>query len=263
MIYNILSIAGSDPSGGAGIQADLKTFAALGAYGMAAMTALTVQNTKGVTGVHEIPADFVMKQLEAIFADIRVDAVKVGMAGSPETIQAIAKILKKHKVKNIILDPVMIAQSGDRLISDASVKAMKKHLIPLATVLTPNIPEALALTGSPPFLSECGEDCIKKLLSLGSQSVLLKGGHGKGKFSNDIYADKKQIITLKVVRIKTRNNHGTGCTLSSAIAVYLAQGLKSDEACAAAKKYLTGALKNSGKLKVGKGHGPVYHGWKQ
>jgi hydroxymethylpyrimidine/phosphomethylpyrimidine kinase len=215
---------------------------------MAAITALTAQNTKKVSGVYELPAAFVAQQVEAIFKDIRVDAVKIGMAGNPETIAVIAKILKGKKIP-IVLDPVMVAQSGDRLISGKAVAAMKKHLIPLATVLTPNIPEAAVLARNP---------TPENLLKLGSKSVLIKGGHGGGASSDDIYADAKKIIILKAQRVKTKNNHGTGCALSSAIACYLAQGMSSLEACRAAKKYLTGALRASSKLSVGRGHGPVH-----
>jgi hydroxymethylpyrimidine/phosphomethylpyrimidine kinase len=251
-----LSIAGSDPSGGAGIQADLKTFSALGCYGMAAMTALTAQNTKGVSGIHEVPAVFVAQQLEAIFSDIQVDAVKIGMAGSVETIQAIASILKKYKPAHIVLDPVMVAQSGDKLLSDESIDALKTELIPLASVLTPNIPEALVLLNSPLYSPE---EMAKDLLKSGSQSVLLKGGHGEGAESNDVYADQNQTVLLKAARIDTKNNHGTGCTLSSAIACYLAQENESLEAARLAKAYITKALEHSNDLNVGHGHGPVHH----
>lgn len=273
MIKNVLSIAGSDPSGGAGIQADLKTFSALGCYGMAAVTALTAQNTQGVSAVYELSPAFVAKQIETIFDDIRVDAVKIGMAGSAKAIRAIAKTLRGRKIP-IVLDPVMVAQSGDRLISDEAVAAMKKYLFPLAAVATPNIPEAGVLAKGAltrPRLrlglllpngervGMKGRDIAREILKFGPRVVLLKGGHGGGENSDDIYADKKKTVILKGRRIKTKNNHGTGCTLSSAIACYMAQGISAEDACRAAKKYISGALKASGALKVGRGHGPVHH----
>lgn len=257
MIPNVLSIAGSDPSGGAGIQADLKTFSALGAYGMAAITALTAQNTQGVTAVHELPPDFVEKQIETVFSDIRVDAVKIGMAGSPETIAAIAGVLQKHKPRFIVLDPVMVAQSGDRLVSDKSVEAIRKYLIPLATILTPNIPEASVLLGQ--NIMDDLQAAAKDILKTGAPAVLLKGGHMQGPISIDVYADAKGILVLESPRIKTKNNHGTGCTLSSALAVFLAKGLAPAEAARAAKDYITEALRHSDGLQVGHGHGSVHH----
>ncbi len=252
MIRNVLSIAGSDPCGGAGIQADLKTFSALGCYGMAAITALTAQNTQGVTGVHELPAAFVAQQIETIFVDVRVDAVKIGMAGSPETITAIAGVLKKYKPQFIVLDPVMISQSGHKLLSDEAVDTLKREFIPLATIITPNIPEAEVL------LDTKNVDA-KDLLKIGAHAVLLKGGHGDGPDSTDIYADAHKVHEFKTPRLHTRNNHGTGCTLSSAIACYLAKGLNLEDSCSAAKNYITEALRHSEKLSVGHGHGPVHH----
>lgn len=257
MIPNVLSIAGSDPSGGAGIQADLKTFAALGAYGMAAMTALTAQNTKGVTGVHELPPDFVAKQVETVFDDVRIDAVKIGMAGSASTITQIGDVLQKRKPRILVLDPVMVAQSGDKLLSDEAVGCMKIALLPLASVVTPNIPEAEILLGRN-FDGDM-EYFAKQILKLGARAVLLKGGHLKGETAKDVFADKNQMITLEEKRVKTKHNHGTGCTLSSALAVYMAKGLPVEEAARAAKRYVTGALQKAEKLKVGKGAGPLHH----
>ena len=252
MIHNVLSIAGSDPSGGAGIQADLKTFSALGCYGMAAITALTAQNTKGVTGVHELPAEFVAKQVESVFEDVRVDAVKIGMAGSPDTIKAIAAVLRKYKPQHIVLDPVMVSQSGHRLLSDEAVDTLKKEFIPIATIITPNIPEAEVLLGTKDVKAE-------NILKIGVHAVLLKGGHGDGANSTDIYADKYKTHAFEALRLHTKNNHGTGCTLSSAIAAYLARGLNLEDSCAAAKNYITEALRHSENLSVGHGHGPVHH----
>jgi hydroxymethylpyrimidine/phosphomethylpyrimidine kinase len=257
MIPNVLSIAGSDPSGGAGIQADLKTFAALGAYGMAAMTALTAQNTKGVTGVHELPPDFVAQQVETVFDDIRVDAVKIGMAGSGRTITQLGDVLQKRKPKILVLDPVMVAQSGDALLSDEAVKRLKIALLPLASIVTPNIPEAEILLGKK-FDGDM-EYFAKQILKLGARAVLLKGGHLKGETAKDVFADANQMIALEEKRVKTKHNHGTGCTLSSALAVYMAKGLPVEEAARAAKRYVTGALQKAEKLKVGKGAGPLHH----
>ncbi len=257
MIPNVLSIAGSDPSGGAGIQADLKTFSALGVYGMAAITALTAQNTRGVTGVQEIPADFVIKQVQAIFDDVRVDAVKIGMAGSAPTIAALADFLRQKNPPVIILDPVMVAQSGDHLISDDAVEHLKRDLLPLASIITPNIPEAEVLLGRT-FDGDM-ESFARDILKSGANAVLLKGGHLTGQTSRDIYLDKNGLKILECQRIKTKNNHGTGCTLSSALAAYMARGMPAHEAAQSAKNYITAALQNSGKLDVGSGAGPVHH----
>jgi len=256
MIPNVLSIAGSDPSGGAGIQADLKTFSALGAYGMAAITALTAQNTKGVTAVHELPSDFVIKQVQTIFDDIRVDAVKIGMAGSAQTITLLADLLQKQKPAVVVLDPVMVAQSGDKLISDTAVKRLKIDLLPLANVITPNIPEAEILLGRK---FDSLEFFARDLLKLGSRAVLLKGGHLREKSSRDIYIDKDRQEIFELKRVDTKNNHGTGCTLSSALAAFMARGLPAHEAASNAKKYVTNALTASNALKVGHGAGPVHH----
>lgn len=248
-IKNVLSIAGSDPSGGAGIQADLKTFSALGTYGMAVVTALTVQNTKGVSGVHEVPADFVVGQIKAILEDIRVDAIKIGMAGGPETIKAVAQLLKLYEPCFVVLDPVMVSQSGDKLISDEAIHALKKHLIPLATIITPNLPEADVLGSRHP----------QELLKLGAKAVFLKGGHAEGPESVDVFASGERVFEMAAPRIETKNNHGTGCTLSSAIAVYLSKGASLEDSVRNAKFYVTDALCAAEKLSVGQGHGPVHH----
>lgn len=261
MIPNLLSIAGSDPSGGAGVQADLKTFSALGGYGMAALTALTAQNTQGVTGVHELPPDFVVKQVEAVFDDIRVDAVKVGMAGSAQTIARLGDVLQERKPPVLVLDPVMVAQSGDKLLSDDAVKRLEINLLPLASVITPNIPEAEILLGKE--YDGDMEYFAKQLLKLGARAVLLKGGHLEGETAKDIFIDAGNLVYLEEKRIKTKNNHGTGCTLSSALTAYMARGLPAPEAAFAAKKYITAALRESGKLKVGHGAGPVNHFYAQ
>ena len=263
MIPNVLSIAGSDPSGGAGIQADLKTFGALGCYGMAAITALTAQNTRGVSGVHVPPAAFAAAQIDAIFTDVRVDAVKIGMLASGEIVEAVASRLRAHHARNIVLDPVLVATSGDSLGAPDVVDAMKRHLIPLAEVVTPNVPEAMRLADAheDPADAAALEALARALHGLRARSVLVKGGHLAGDLAPDVLFDGARISTFTAPRIDTRNTHGTGCTLSSAIAAHLARGLALRDAVAAAKTYLTGALAASGQLDVGSGagHGPVHH----
>lgn len=259
MIPNILSIAGSDPSGGAGIQADLKTFAALGCYGMAAITALTAQNTQGVRAVHHMPPDFLKAQLVAVFEDIRVDAVKIGMAGTAQSIDVIADCLELYKPKYVVLDPVMVAQSGDSLLGPEAVEALKSRLIPLANIITPNIPEAQALLGGQP--SDDQDILARAVAGFGCPSVLVKGGHAKGSDSTDTLFYHNKIHHFTASRIDTKNNHGTGCTLSSAIAAYLAQGHDIPEAVGKAKDYITGALQAADDLAVGSGAGPVNHHW--
>lgn len=267
MIPNVLSIAGSDPSGGAGVQADLKTFSALGCYGMAAITALTAQNTRGVTGVHVPPASFVAEQIEAVFADIKVAAVKIGMLGSPEIVRAVADSLSAHKPPAIVLDPVLVATSGDSLGAPGVVEAMRAHLFPLATLVTPNIPEAVRFTGLPEPQEAAGLDALARAMQdQGARAVLVKGGHLPGDAADDALFADDQVIHFTAPRVVTPNTHGTGCTLSSAIAAHLARGLDLVEAIRAAKAYLSGALEASGELTVGGhgggssvGHGPVHH----
>jgi hydroxymethylpyrimidine/phosphomethylpyrimidine kinase len=263
MIANVLSIAGSDPSGGAGIQADLKTFSALRCYGMAALTALTAQNTRGVSGVHVPPASFVAAQIDSIFTDVRVAAVKIGMLASGEIVEAVADRLRVHGAKNIVLDPVLVATSGDSLGAPDVVDAMKRHLIPLADIITPNVPEALRLAdGTSEPLNAAGlETLARSLFALGARSVLVKGGHLNGADAPDVLFDGARAHVFRAPRIDTRNTHGTGCTLSSAIAAHLARGFKLADAVAVAKDYLTDALAASEELSVGsgEGHGPVHH----
>lgn len=260
MIANVLSIAGSDPSGGAGIQADLKTFSALGCYGMAVITALTAQNTRGVTGVHVPPADFVAQQIDAIFADIRVDAVKIGMLASGDIAQAVADRLRTHGAKNIVLDPVLVATSGDSLGSPDVVDALRRELFPIATIVTPNVPEAERLSGFPSGGTQEGLHKIARdLAALDAPAVLIKGGHIGGPTADDVLLANGQFQTFSAPRVETDNTHGTGCTLSSAIACYLAKGHKLRDAISAAKTYLTQALQASDAIDVGGGHGPVHH----
>ncbi|MDB5571375.1 MAG: Hydroxymethylpyrimidine kinase /phosphomethylpyrimidine kinase [Hyphomicrobiales bacterium] len=262
MIPNVLSIAGSDPSGGAGIQADLKTFSALGCYGMAALTALTAQNTRGVTGVHIPPPEFVAAQIDAIFTDVRVDAVKIGMLASGAVVEAVASRLRAHHARNIVLDPVLVATSGDSLGAPDVVDAMTRHLVPMASVITPNGPEAARLSGLPePRTSADLESLARALYGLRPHAVLVKGGHMEGAEAEDAFFDGARVAFLRAPRIATRNTHGTGCTLSSAIAAFLARGYGLADAVAEAKDYLTGALAAADALTVGsgEGHGPVHH----
>jgi hydroxymethylpyrimidine/phosphomethylpyrimidine kinase len=258
MIYKVLSIAGSDPSGGAGIQADLKTFGACGVYGMAVPVALTAQNTRGVYGVSLVHPDFVKAQLQAVFDDVAVHAVKIGMVGDEKIAAAIADVLEEFKPPNIVLDPVMVASSGDSLLSAETVYVLKARLIPLADVLTPNIPEAEKLSRKAVLDVEAA---AQGLLALGADAVLLKGGHLKGADSADVLAHAGGIETYSAARVLTANTHGTGCTLSSAVAAYLAKGLPLTEAVGAAKDYVTGAIGAADTLGVGHGHGPVHHFW--
>ena len=255
-----LTIAGSDSSGGAGIQADLKTFAALGVYGASAITALTAQNTAGVTAVQAVPPEFVTAQIDAVFGDLAIGAVKIGMVAQRAIIEAIAAALKRWLPRMIVLDPVMVASSGDRLIATDAVEALRHSLFPLATIVTPNLPEAAALTGGAPAGGEAemarqGE----ALLRLGARAVLVKGGHSGGETSVDILVDAQGVTRFSAPRIATRNTHGTGCTLSAAIAACLAKGADLREAVALAKRYLTAALMAADRLAVGKGKGPLHH----
>jgi len=257
-IFNLLSIAGSDPSGGAGIQADLKTFAALDCYGMAAIAALTAQNTQGVVAVESVTAEFLEAQLRAIFDDIAVDAVKIGMLARADLVSVVAQVLEDYQPEIIVLDPVMVATSGDRLLERDAVDVMMDTLIPLASVITPNIPEGEILLRKAILDIEIGAQQLADVLGV---DVLLKGGHLKAGKAVDVLVSKDQVHRLESPRIDTANTHGTGCTLSSAVAAYLARGLDMPEACTAAKDYLTGALEYSAALQVGQGHGPVHHFW--
>lgn len=252
----VLSIAGSDPSGGAGIQADLKTFSALGCYGMAAITALTAQNTQGVSGVQIIEADFLKAQLDAIFTDIDVDAVKIGMVGDVDSIGVIADVLQQYKPPFVVLDPVMVATSGDVLIESDCIEALQQQLVPIASVITPNIPEAEILAEQSFYDLE---QMAQSLLKAGANAVLLKGGHLDGNDSVDIICGSDFSETLSAPRIQTNNTHGTGCTLSSALACFLTKGEDMQHAARLAKDYLTHALSEGADLKIGQGHGPVHH----
>ena len=255
-----ITIAGSDSSGGAGIQADLKTFSALGVYGASVITALTAQNTLGVTGIHDVPPDFVTAQIDAVFSDLAVGAVKIGMLSHPNVIKAVAAGLQRYKQDKIVLDPVMVAASGDRLLAPEALAVLREVLIPRALVLTPNLPEAAALLEAPVAQNETEMHAQgEKLLALGARAVLIKGGHGKGAESVDLLIEPSAVTRLAAERIATANTHGTGCTLSSAIAAGLAKGLDLAEAVRQAKAYVTAAIAASDTLSIGKGHGPVHH----
>jgi hydroxymethylpyrimidine/phosphomethylpyrimidine kinase len=255
-----LTIAGSDSGGGAGIQADLKTFSALGVYGASVITALTAQNTKGVSAIHDVPADFIAAQIDAVFSDLDVGAVKIGMVSQRAAIETIAAGLERWRQRTVVLDPVMIAASGDRLLAPDAIDVLKRVLIPRALVVTPNLPEAAALLDAPIAATESDMRAQgESLLALGPRAVLVKGGHAAGAESVDLLIESTAFTRLAADRIATINTHGTGCTLSSAIAAGLARGQALAEAVRAAKAYVTDALAAADRIKIGSGHGPVHH----
>jgi len=258
----VLTIAGSDSGGGAGIQADIKTISALGCYGTTVITAITAQNTLGVNAIHPIPVNIIEKQLYAVLSDIGTDAVKIGMLHSVEIIKTVSKALIEFQVKNIVLDPVMVATSGDKLIEDNTVDALVNFLFPLADIITPNLPEANILVNYNITTKDQMIESAKKLLEFGSKSVLLKGGHLKGDILFDIYVQKNEKNETKVFenkRIFTRNIHGTGCTLSSAIASFLACEEKMEISVEKAIDYLNKTIQHGKDYKTGEGSGPVNH----
>ena len=264
MIPKALTIAGSDSGGGAGIQADLKTFSALGVYGASVITALTAQNTRGVTAIHDVPAAFVTAQLDAVFSDITFDAVKIGMLAQPGVIRAVRDGLDRWRAVNVVLDPVMVATSGDVLSTPEAIAALREVLLPRATVITPNLAEASVLCGRP--IATDRDEMIEQgtmLLARGAQAVLIKGGHGEGRLAEDVLVRPDGVEWFSVPRHPTLNTHGTGCTLSSAIAAGLALGLDLVQSIRAAKAYLTAAIRSADRLEVGGGHGPVdhFHAW--
>jgi hydroxymethylpyrimidine/phosphomethylpyrimidine kinase len=255
-----LTIAGSDSGGGAGIQADLKTFSALATYGCSVITALTAQNTKGVFGICGIDPDFVTAQIDAVFDDIAVDAVKIGMLGAAPIIEAVASGLERWKPRWVVVDPVMVAKGGDRLLAEDAVAALRDRLLPLASIITPNLPEAADLLGiEVPTERVRMANVAARLQSLGPANVLLKGGHLEGGESPDLLLDGSEHHWLEAPRISTRNTHGTGCTLSAAIAARLAHRVPLSQAVFEAKRYIAGAIAAADQLHVGHGHGPVHH----
>ena len=260
----VLSIAGSDSSGGAGIQADLKTFSALGVYGTTAITAITAQNTLGVHAQHPIPAEMVYNQIVAVLDDLHPSFVKIGMLSNPEIVMAVADALSKYPL-SIVLDPVMVSSSGHRLLSVEAQEVIKQKLLPMATLITPNLPEMEALTGLPLSTYEEKEKAARCLMNSGAKAILLKGGHEEGEvktdilFSNSATGIQSTLFTSETVA--TRNIHGTGCTLSSAITAFLARGLALEEAIVEAKKYISNAIQSGANIAIGHGFGPVNHGF--
>jgi hydroxymethylpyrimidine/phosphomethylpyrimidine kinase len=259
-IRNVLSIAGSDPSGGAGIQADIKAITARGCYAMAALTALTAQNTQGVSAVHPLDPDFVREQIRMVFADIRVDAVKIGMIADAEIAEAVASALEPHRGIPVVLDPVMIAKGGAALLDPQAVAVLKERLLPLATLLTPNLPEAAALLGEAEAQNrDAMATQAGRLATLGPTAILMKGGHLAGQDSPDCLLSGDGSVWFEGARIAGGNTHGTGCSLSSAIAAELAKGQPLPDAVASAKAWLQQAIAMADRLEVGHGHGPVHH----
>ena len=260
MIPIALTIAGSDSSGGAGIQADLKTFSALGVYGASVITALTAQNTLGVSAIHDAPPEFITAEMDAVYADLSIAATKIGMLSRPGAIEAVAAGLDRHRAKNVVLDPVMVAASGARLLAEEAETTLKRLLLPRALVITPNLHEAAVLMNA--AVAE-NEDEMRSqaegIRALGAHTVLIKGGHGRGSESVDLFVDERGARRLVAQRFATMNTHGTGCTLSSAIAAFLARGMKLFDAITLAKNYVTAAIAAADQLNVGHGHGPVHH----
>lgn len=255
-----VTIAGSDSGGGAGIQADLKAFSALGCYGASVITALTAQNTLGVTAIHDVPPDMIAAQMDAVFDDLDVRAVKIGMLSRPPAITAVAEGLTRWRGAPVVLDPVMVAASGARLLEDAAVESLLRLLVPRADLITPNLPEAAALLEAPIAETEAQMEAQgRALLARGARAVLMKGGHSTGPDSVDLLVTAEGVTRFPAPRAATRNTHGTGCTLSSAIAAGLAHGFSLEESVAKAKRYITGAIAAADQLEVGRGHGPVHH----
>jgi hydroxymethylpyrimidine/phosphomethylpyrimidine kinase len=255
-----VTIAGSDSSGGAGIQADLKTFSALGVYGASVITALTAQNTRGVIAIHPVPADFVTAQIDAVFSDLAIGAVKIGMLADAAVIGAVAEGLARWRPAAVVLDPVMAATSGARLLEPDAVDALRRALIPQALLVTPNLLEAAALLDAALATSEAEMQAQgEKLLALGLHAVLIKGGHGEGGESVDLLVETGRVTRFAAPRILTKNTHGTGCTLSAAIAAGLVKGRDLVTAVGEAKDYVTAAIAAADHLQVGSGHGPLHH----
>jgi len=260
----VLTIAGSDSGGGAGIQADLKTFSALGCYGMSAITALTAQNTRGVTAIHAVPPEFLKQQLQAVIEDIGVHAVKIGMLHAPEIVEVVAWAIDTYRLRNVVLDPVMVATSGDRLIEQETVQVLVRELFPRALLVTPNLDEAALLLDRALPDADALEGASADLLALGARGVLLKGGHLPGEDIVDVLAlsDAQPAFEhLRGSRIASENTHGTGCTLSSAIACGLALGLGLRESVVRARDYVRGAMATGARVRTGSGHGPLNHGY--
>ena len=258
----VLSIAGSDSGGGAGIQADLKTFSALGCYGMTAVTALTAQNTLGVQSIHGVPAAFLKTQLQSVLDDIGVDAVKIGMLHSPEVVEVVAWAIDHYGLKQVVLDPVMVATSGDRLIAEETVAVLVRELFPRVQLITPNLDEASLLLQQPLTAVDQLHNAAQALLDMGAKAVLLKGGHLPGDLLCDVLQTPgNDAVVFEATRIHSRNVHGTGCSLSSAIAAHLALGQSMSDAVAAARAFIRRAIADGAGVKTGEGHGPLNHGF--
>lgn len=255
-----VTIAGSDSSGGAGIQADLKTFSALGVYGASVLAALTAQNTVGVAAIHDVPPAFIASQIDAVFSDLAVDAVKIGMLSVPAAIEAVAAGLDRYRQTNIVLDPVMVAATGARLLAPAAVEMLRRALFPRARLVTPNLLEAAALLDDEVATSEAEMRAQgERLLALGARAVLIKGGHAVGAQSVDLLIEPAGVLRLAAPRITTENTHGSGCTLSAAIAASLAKGADLPAAVRAGKDFVSQAIAAADRLAIGAGHGPVHH----
>ncbi|HKH70211.1 MAG TPA: bifunctional hydroxymethylpyrimidine kinase/phosphomethylpyrimidine kinase [Vicinamibacterales bacterium] len=259
-MHTALTIAGSDSGGGAGIQADLKTFAANGVYGTSALTAITAQNTLGVTAWVALEADLVIAQIEAVAGDIGADAVKTGMLANAAIVEAVAATIRSLDLPQLVVDPVMVAKGGDRLLEDSAIDAMRTELLPLAHVVTPNIPEAEVLAGMDIRSLHDMKEAGRRILQLGPRVVLVKGGHLEGPDSIDVACSDAEIIEIRGDRIPTKHTHGTGCTLASAIAANLANGLRDMDAIRVAREYVEGAIRNAPGL--GRGRGPLSHFWR-
>ena len=256
----VLTIAGTDPSGGAGIQADLKTFSALGCYGMSVITALVAQNTTGVRAIHNIPADFVQQQLDAVMEDIRPDAIKIGMVHTSQLVEIIAATLKKYPDIPVVFDPVMVATSGDKLIEDATIDIIVSQLFPLVTLITPNMDEASLLAGMPIETVAQMQQAGNIISRTGCKAILMKGGHLKTEQLTSILMDRNGIVNTYVSdKVDTNNVHGSGCTLSSAIASYMARGEELQNAVALAQEYINGAIYHGRDVLIGNGNGPLNH----
>lgn len=255
-----LTIAGSDSSGGAGIQADLKTFSALGVYGATVITALTAQNTRGVEGIHAVPPGFIAQQAQAVASDLAVAATKTGMLGDSITVRAVAEIVVRHDLHPLVVDPVMVATSGDLLLPPEAIAAVRRHLLPLADIITPNLQEAARLLDGPMATSiDAMESQARAIRALGPRAVLIKGGHGAGAEAVDVLLTDQGLTRLSLSRLDVRNTHGTGCTLAAAIAAMLTRGETLASAVDIAKRYVWQALKSGASLKIGSGNGPVDH----
>ena len=255
-VYKALTIAGSDSGAGAGIQADLKTFAALGVYGTSVITAITAQNSVGISRILELPPDLVAAQIDALIQDIGTHALKTGMLANADIIEVVAEKVREHRLQNLVVDPVLIAKGGALLLREDAIETLRSRLIPLATIVTPNLPEAERLTGIPLTNRQSVKEAARRIIAMGARSVVIKGGHQRGP-ATDIFYDGKAFREVSAPRVSTRNTHGTGCTYSAAIAANLAKGVKLEKAVIQAKRYITQAIR--GGFAIGAGPGPVHH----